>query len=144
MLFDYIARLITNIFVVESIVMSPEATELLLVDDTLRYVLYGVSVILGVDMRASEIERLFEATLRATAPHNRMSFTARRAFSSPAAWTSTNLNRSGFPSPLRSLIKLNSSDWLRRHVMRPSASRRFGGGRHNRQCNGPCRRYGYW
>jgi hypothetical protein len=39
--------------------MSPEATELLIIDDTLRYVLYGVSVVLGIDMRASEIERLF-------------------------------------------------------------------------------------
>jgi hypothetical protein len=42
--------------------MSPEATELLSVNDTLRYVLYGVSVVLGIDMRASEIERLFEAS----------------------------------------------------------------------------------
>jgi hypothetical protein len=41
--------------------MSPEATELLTIDDTLRYVLYGVSVVLGIDMRASEIERLFIA-----------------------------------------------------------------------------------
>ena len=42
--------------------MSPEATELLIIDDTLRYVLYGVSVVLGVDLRASEIERLFAAS----------------------------------------------------------------------------------
>jgi hypothetical protein len=42
--------------------MSPEATELLIIDDTLRYVLYGVSVVLGIDMRASEIERLFAAS----------------------------------------------------------------------------------
>ena len=43
-------------------VMSPEATEVLIIDDTLRYVLYGVSVVLGIDMRASEIERLFAAS----------------------------------------------------------------------------------
>lgn len=42
--------------------MRPETTELLIVDDTLRYVLYGVSVVLGIDMRASEIERLFAAS----------------------------------------------------------------------------------
>lgn len=42
--------------------MSPEANELLIIDDTLRYVLYGVSVVLGIDMRASEIERLFAAS----------------------------------------------------------------------------------
>jgi len=42
--------------------MSPEATELLSIDDTLRYALYGVSVVLGIDMRASEIERLYAAS----------------------------------------------------------------------------------
>lgn len=41
--------------------MSYQATELLIIDDTLRYVLYGVSVVLGIDMRSSEIERLFAA-----------------------------------------------------------------------------------
>jgi hypothetical protein len=42
--------------------MSPEATELLIIGDTLRYVLYGVCVVLRIDMRASEIERLFNAS----------------------------------------------------------------------------------
>jgi hypothetical protein len=42
--------------------MLPETTQLLTVDDTLRYLLYGVSVVLRIEMRASEIERLFAAS----------------------------------------------------------------------------------
>ena len=39
--------------------MSSEATVLVIVDEALRFVLYGVSVLLDVELRASEIERLF-------------------------------------------------------------------------------------
>lgn len=42
--------------------MSHKVTELMIVDDTLRYVLYGLSVVLRIDLRASEIERLFRAS----------------------------------------------------------------------------------
>src|SRR5687768_17128466 len=42
--------------------LPPEATQLLTIDDTLRCVLYGVSVVLGINLRASEIERLFAAS----------------------------------------------------------------------------------
>jgi hypothetical protein len=39
--------------------MLREATALLVIDDVLRFVLYGVSVVLTVDLKASEIERLY-------------------------------------------------------------------------------------
>src|SRR5438477_9646116 len=43
--------------------MQPaQATVLTTIDEALRFVLYGVSVLLDVDLRASEIERLFEAS----------------------------------------------------------------------------------
>lgn len=40
--------------------MSHEVTELLVIDNKLRFVLYGISILLGINMRAVEIERLFE------------------------------------------------------------------------------------
>lgn len=40
-------------------VAPSEVTECLPIDNSLRYVLYGLSVVLNVDLRASEIERLF-------------------------------------------------------------------------------------
>ena len=42
--------------------MPQETRELLIIDNTLRYVLYGVCVVLDIDMRAGEIERLFTAS----------------------------------------------------------------------------------
>ena len=45
-----------------NVVMTREVTEILNINDTLRYVLYGVSVTLDIGLRASEIERLFAAS----------------------------------------------------------------------------------